>query len=61
VSVGEADGFAKKTFINRAENIGREDGEFVRAVWVVKVGDDVLKRFVICINLRRNSMIISDL
>jgi hypothetical protein len=43
VSVGEADGFAEKALIDGAENVGGQNGELVRAVRVIQVGDDVLE------------------
>ena len=47
VGFGEGDDFAEELFIDLAEDVGGEDGEFVGGVGVVEVFEDVFEGFVV--------------
>ena len=50
---GESDDLAEKLLIHLAQDVGREDGEFVGAFGIVKPVDDVFQRFVVNGDVRR--------
>ena len=53
VAGGEGDDLAEELFVNVAEDVGGQDGKFVRTVGVIEAAENIAQDFIVDVKRRR--------